>query len=222
MGRTEEDRFYYAGQWELMWWRFRRHRLAYVSLGLLVLFYLVAIFAEFIAPYDPHARFPKYNRAPPTVVHFTRPGQGLTWPFVYAVTSKVVNYQIQVVEDENTAYPIRLFVRSWKYKLLGLIETDVHLFGVEQPGNVWLFGLDTLGRDLFSRTIYGSRISLFVGLVGLAFTFVLGMLMGGISGYFGGWVDGVIQRVTDFMNSIPILPVLMVLASAIPRTWPSL
>jgi peptide/nickel transport system permease protein len=221
IARSDEERFYYATQWELMWWRFRRHKMAFVCLWLLLAFYLVGIFADSFAPYDPWARFSKFHRAPPTVVRVYKPGEGVQFPFVYGVDAEFVDYRLTVTERQDVKYPIRFFVHGWEYKLLGLIPTDLHLFGVEEPGYLWLFGLDTLGRDVFSRTVYGSRLSLFVGLVGLTFTFVLGMLMGGISGYFGGMVDGFIQRLTDFMNSIPMLPLLMVLAGAIPRTWSS-
>jgi peptide/nickel transport system permease protein len=219
--RSEDDRFYYASQWELMWWRFRRHKVAFICLWLLLAFYLMGIFCEFVAPYDPNGRFPKFTRAAPTRVRFSEEGKGLQWPFVYGVTSQVVDYRLVVTEVPELKYPIGLFVHGWSYKLLGLIETDIHLFGVDQSASVWLFGTDLLGRDVFSRAIYGSRLSLFVGLVGLLFTFVMGMLMGGISGFFGGLIDSVIQRLVDFMNSIPMLPVLMILAGAIPRTWPS-
>jgi peptide/nickel transport system permease protein len=219
--RSDEDRFYYATQWELMWWRFRRHKVAFACLWLLLAFYVVAIFSEFVAPYDPTGLYTKYARAEPSKVHFIQPGGGFGWPYVYGVKAEVVDYRIQVTEDRGVAYPVGLFVHGWPYKLLGLIDTDIHLFGVDSRAYIWLFGLDMLGRDVFSRAIYGSRLSLFVGLVGLVFTFIVGMLLGGISGYFGGVVDGIIQRVTDFMNSVPMLPVLMVLAGAIPRTWPS-
>lgn len=218
--RPDEDRFYYATQWELMWWRFRRHKLAFICLWLLLAFYFVGIFCEFFSPYDPNQRFPAFVRSSPTHVYF-RDEKGFRWPFVYGVTSEVVDYRLVVTEDKTVKYPIGLFVHGWRYELFGLIDTDVHLFGVDDKAAVWLFGLDLLGRDVFSRAIYGSRLSLFVGLLGLTFTFVMGMLMGGISGYFGGTIDAIIQRLVDFMNSIPMLPVLMVLAGAIPRTWPS-
>ena len=218
--RPDEERMYYATQWELMWWRFRRHKLAFVCLWLLLGFYLVGVFCEFFAPYDPNQRFPQFVRASPTRVHF-RDNEGLSWPFVYGVTSKVVDYRLVVTEDKSVKYPIGLFVPGWRYKLFGIIDTNIHLFGVDDRAAVWLFGLDLLGRDVFSRAIYGSRLSLFVGLLGLTFTFIMGMLMGGISGYFGGTIDAIIQRLVDFMNSIPMLPVLMILAGAIPRTWPS-
>ncbi len=218
--RPDEERMYYATQWELMWWRFRRHKLAFICLWLLLGFYLVGVFCEFFSPYDPNQRFPKFVRAAPTRVHF-RDNEGLSWPFVYGVTSEVVDYRLVVTEDKSVKYPIGLFVPGWRYKLFGIFETNIHLFGVEDRAAVWLFGLDLLGRDVFSRAIYGSRLSLFVGLLGLTFTFIMGMLMGGISGYFGGRIDAIIQRLVDFMNSIPMLPVLMILAGAIPRTWPS-
>ncbi len=218
--RPDEERMYYATQWELMWWRFRRHKLAFICLWLLLGFYLVGVFCEFFSPYDPNQRFPKFVRASPTHVHI-RDSEGLSWPFVYGVTSEVVDYRLVVTEDKSVKYPIGLFVPGWRYKLFGLFDTNIHLFGVDDRAAVWLFGLDLLGRDVFSRAIYGSRLSLFVGLLGLTFTFIMGMLMGGISGYFGGRIDAIIQRLVDFMNSIPMLPVLMILAGAIPRTWPS-
>jgi peptide/nickel transport system permease protein len=218
---SEDDRRYYATQWQLMWWRFRRHRIAFICLWLLLGFYVVGIFCEFFSPYSPQERFPKFVRAPPTIVHFTDEN-GLRWPFVYGVTSEVIDYRLVVTEDKTRKYPIGLFVHGWEYSLYGIVTTDIHLFGVAPGGSIWLFGLDQLGRDVFSRAVYGSRLSLFIGLVGLVFTFVLGMLLGGASGYFGGRIDAVIQRLVDFINSIPMLPLLMVLGGIIPRTWSSI
>ena len=218
------DRFYYASQWELMWWRFKRHRLAVVSAALLLLLYITAITADFVMPYDPWERFPSSQQAPPTKVHFTAPGEGLTWPYIYRVEGMrdPETFRRRYPEQTDQRYPIGLFVRAEPYKLLGLIPTDVHLFGVADGANIWLFGLDMLGRDVFSRVLYGARVSLFIGLAGVTLTFIFGVLLGGMSGYFGGIMDFVIQRIIDILQAVPQLPLLMVLAAAVPPEWSAL
>ncbi len=216
-----EERFYYATQWELIWWRFRRHKLAMISGTLLITLYILAIFADFFSPYSPHVRFDGYQQAPPTRIHIYKEGEGLQRPFIYERQRKVdpETFRYRFIEDESQKYPIRFFVRGESYKLLGLIKTDIHLFGTDGPP-VLLFGADRLGRDLLSRTLYGARISLSIGLVGVFLSFILGILLGGISGYFGGTVDEVIQRLIDFLISIPSLPLWMALSAALPRDWP--
>jgi peptide/nickel transport system permease protein len=128
--------------------------------------------------------------------------------------------QLKYEEDKAVRYPIRLFVHGESHKLLGLIETDIHLFGVEEPGGIFLFGTDSIGRDLFSRTLHGARLSLSIGLVGVALSFVIGITLGGISGYFGGAVDTFIQRVIEFLISMPTIPLWLALSAALPRDWP--
>jgi len=123
------------------------------------------------------------------------------------------------VSDKATIYPIKLFVRGDEYKLVGLIKTNIHLIGVDEPGNLFLMGTDKLGRDMYSRILHSCRVSLSVGLVGVAISFVLGCLLGGISGYYGGAADMLIQRVIEFLNSLPTIPLWMALAAAIPITW---
>jgi peptide/nickel transport system permease protein len=218
-----DERFYYASPGQMMWWRFRRHKVAFISLGGLLLFYLVAIFSEFVAPYDPLGRFSGAARCHPSRVRIYRQEEGLQWPFVYAMeaTLNEDTFELTCAEKTDVKYVVRLFVHGWSYKLAGLFETDLHLFGVDEPAGVWLFGLDILGRDVFSRAMIGSRISLFIGIVGLFFTMLFGTFLGGVSGYFGGWVDGFIQRTVDFLVSVPTLPVLMMLAAVIPQSWPS-
>ncbi len=218
-----DERFYYATQWELIWWRFRRHRVAMTSAVLLGLLYLVAIFAEFFSPYLSSTRFDRYQQAPPVRVHLIKPGEGLQRPFVYAFKRELDQntFRYRFVEDRAKAYPVRFFVRGEPYKLWGLFQTDIHLFGVEETP-ILLFGADRLGRDVFSRTIYGARISLSIGLVGVFLSFILGVILGGISGYWGGVVDDIIQRIIDFLLSIPSLPLWMALSAALPRNWPVL
>ncbi len=216
------ERYYYAKQWQLIWWRFRRHRLAMISLVLLVILYLIAIMPGFAAPYSPLQRFENRQQSPPTKVHIFDENGGLHMPFIYPV-SRVLDqatFKYIYTDDTTQRFPIRLFVRGEPYKFWGLWETDRHLFGVGPDGPpMLLFGADELGRDVLSRTFHGSRISLSIGFVGVLLSFFIGVTLGGISGYFGGIADEIIQRIIDFLLSIPALPFWMALAAALPREW---
>jgi len=219
------ERYYYASQWELIRWRFSRHRVAVFSLVFLVILYLLAIFAEFVSPYTVDTRFEAFSKgAPPSRIHWIKPGGGFQ-PYIFALTRKLdqETFKFVYTEDKSQVIPIRFFVHGEPYKLWGQIKTDIHLFGVKNSTTpLLLFGADRLGRDLLSRTIYGSRISLSIGLVGVFISFVLGVILGGISGYFGGVVDDIIQRVIDFLLAIPGLPLWITLAAALPRDMPTL
>ncbi len=218
---TIEEEIYLASQWKLMWWRFRRNKLAIVSGCMLILFYIIAIFAEFFSPYDPNSRF-DYTYCPPTRIHFLEEtGKFSIRPFVYGIKKErdPVSFQMTYKEDKNVKYYLRLFVRGEEYKLWKIFRSNIHLFGVDQGGVIFLFGTDSLGRDLLSRIIFGARISLSVGLVGVFLSFFLGILLGGISGYFGGDVDILIQRVIEFLLGIPTIPLWMSLSAAVPPTW---
>lgn len=221
---AQDDAFYYASQWELMWWRFRQHKLALISAILLIALYLMAIFADLIIPYDPWQRFDGAAKAGPTTIHFTNLDGSLSWPFVYRVQRKIdpETYRWNYIEIQDKAYPIGFFVRGLPHKVLGLIPTDIHLFGVDQEAGLWLFGLDQLGRDVFTRTIYGARVSLFIGLVGVLLTFFFGIFLGGLAGYLGGVTDWVLERINEILRTVPTLPLLVVLSATIPKDWPIL
>nr|ACX49745.1 binding-protein-dependent transport systems inner membrane component [uncultured marine bacterium 1n22] len=213
---------YTASQSQLIWRRFKRHKLAQAAMILLALLYVVAAFGEFIAPYDTKHDFKGFVYAPPAKIHLFDES-GFRGPFVYGLKGgrdEQYNRVFEEVKDEK--YPVRFFVSGDPYKMWGLFETDRHLFGVGEEGQIFLFGTDRLGRDLFSRVIYGTRISLTIGLVGVFLSFVLGLVIGGISGYFGGIVDEVIQRLIDLLVAIPQLPLWMALAAAVPRDWDSI
>jgi len=221
---AEAAKVYTASQWRLMWWRFRKHRLA-VGAGLVILFlYLVAAFCEFLAPYTLEARDIAYSYAPPQRLHFFGEDGFHLRPFVYGLKSARHPETLRkiYVEDRSRRYPIRFFVRGEPYRLLGLIPTDIHLFGVDEGGTVFLLGTDALGRDMLSRVIYGARISLTIGLLGVTLSFVLGLIIGGISGYVGGWVDNLIQRLIEIIRSFPSIPLWMALSAALPAHWPPL
>ncbi len=223
-GKEADESFYYATQWQLIRVRFRRHRLAFVSLILLSLLYFVTIFANFFAPYDKSTRFEDYQQAPPVQIHWIGEN-GFQRPFYYGYEKELnsESFRYEFTEDTSQQYTILLFVKGEPYKFLGLFETRMHFFGSEEGSPaLMIFGADRLGRDLFSRTIIGGRISLSIGLVGVFLSFVLGVTLGGISGYMGGIVDEVIQRSIDFLISIPNLPLWMALSAALPRDWPTL
>lgn len=218
--RPEKEKFLVASQWQLIRWKFMRHRVAVLSLIVLTLFYLFAIFAEFFAPYRSDAYDVDYVLAPPQRIHFFDEGQWQSRPFVYGLIATLDpnTFRTTYEVDPTQKYPLSLFVKGEPYQFWRLFESDRHLFGAE-GGKVFLFGADDRGRDVLSRVIYGARISLSIGLVGIALSALIGIIIGGISGYFGGVIDVVIQRIIEFIRSIPTLPLWMALSVALPPTW---
>jgi peptide/nickel transport system permease protein len=216
-----EIRYYTASQFQLMWWKFKKHRLALVGTVLLAIFVIIALLAEFLAPYTAGARTPNYLFGRPQVLRFVdAEGRFHLRPFTYAITAAMnrQTFLLEVKEDTSQPWPVYFFVQGEPYKLWGLIESDVHLFGVKE-GHLHLLGTDQLGRDILSRLFYATRTSLTIGVTGLLISFFLGLIIGGISGFFGGSVDDFIQRFIEFIRSIPTLPLWMALAAALPREW---
>lgn len=218
---VQKEKIYLASQWQLIWWKFKKHKLAMVALFVLAFLYLIAILAQFIAPYTLDTRFEGYQNAPPSRIHIIDDNGKLTFPFIYKLERKIDlnTFNTVFIENKNEKYYLKLFVRGEPYKLLGIFSTNIHLFGTE-GFPIFLFGTDSLGRCLFTRTLYGSRVSLSIGLVGIFISFMLGIIIGGISGYLGGTVDEIIQRSIDFLISIPSIPLWMTLSAALPRDWP--
>ena len=213
-----------ANQWQLMWWKFRRHRLAVASGIFVLLIYLVAVFAEFLAPFSTERYSAQHTFAPPQQLHFfdwTEDGLDIgLFVYGYQVEVDTFSFQRTFTIDETVKHRVVLFGRGEPYRLWGLIPMDRHLLVPEDPdAPMYLLGADRLGRDILSRLIHGTRVSMSIGLVGVALSLVIGVLLGGMSGYFGGWVDNVIQRVIEFLRSIPQIPLWMGLAAAIPLTW---
>jgi len=222
--QRDPEAVFRATQWQLMWWRFSAHRLALVSGLVLTIAYLTVILAGFVAPYNPRTRDRNRIMAPPTRLRFVDEEGDFHWlPFVYPLVQKRNPETLRRFfrEDRTRRVTVRPFVRGEPYRLFGLFTTGVHLFGTTDPAEkVLLLGADRMGRDVFSRIIFGGRISLSIGLVGIALSVFLGILIGGVSGYCGGWVDRLIQRCIEIIISIPRLPLWMGLSVALPPEWP--
>ncbi len=216
----DQERYFMASQWKMIWWRFRRHKLAVVASVVLLLSYISIVFVEFLAPYGLHTRNIQFIYAPPQAVRLFHEGD-FVGPFVYGLKFELnlETLKREYVVDRTDVQRIRVLCRGEPYNLFGLIPASTHLICPAEGGTLFLLGTDRLGRDMASRLLYGGRISLTVGLIGITISFLLGITIGGLAGYFGGWVDNIVQRVIEILRSLPELPLWMALSAALPITW---
>jgi peptide/nickel transport system permease protein len=216
----EQERYYTASQWQLVWWRFHRHKLAVVSFWFLVLIYASTLVSEFLAPYALDSRHAAHVYAPPQAIHVLHEGR-FVGPFVYpyAFTLNLETLEREYTVDTTTPQRLRWFCRGDSYKFWGVVDSDLHLVCAPEGGTAFFLGTDRLGRDMLSRIIHGARISLTIGLLGVAVSFILGVSLGGLAGYFGGLVDSAIQRVIEVIRSFPVIPLWMALSAALPVSW---
>lgn len=215
-------KYYSASQWTLIWWRFRRHRAAMLALALLAFMGFLGLFAEVVAPYGPTTRDTQYLDGAPQIPSFCD-HKGCSWrPFIHGVKTKrdLVTLRAISVPDSETRVYVSFFAKGEVVKLFGFIKTDRHLFTLDdKKAKLHLWGTDDLGRDVFSRTIYATRTSLSIGVLGVLISFVLALVIGGIAGYAGGLIDNIIQRITEVIRVVPIIPLYMGLAAAMPKEW---
>lgn len=220
---TKEVSLEVASQWQLMWLKFRKHRLAVTGGIVVLLFYLMAIFANFVAPVSTKTYIADYAYAPPQSIKLFRDGRFAPYVNGYMSERDPVSFKKIYHIDEENIIPIGLFVHGESYELLGLIETDIHLIGPRDAGEpFYLLGADAIGRDVFSRTVFSARVSLSIGLVGVFLSLLLGVTLGGISGLAGGTVDNIIQRIIEIVLSLPMLPVIIAVAALVPIDTPVL
>jgi peptide/nickel transport system permease protein len=217
---TETRSLEVASQWKLMWLKFRKHKLAMVGGLIVLIYYIVAVFCEIVAPSLSTSFNAQYVYAPPQKIHLLQNGRFAPYVNGYTFERDPISFKKSWTLDEETIIPINLFVQGEAYKLWGIISWDMHLIGPKEVGApFFMLGSDKTGRDIFSRIVYSSRVSLTVGLVGVTISMVLGILLGGISGLAGGWIDNVIQRAIEILLSIPNLPLWLALAAVVPVNW---
>jgi len=219
---VQEERISVASQRQLIWWRFRKHKLAMVGAVIVAFFYLVALFGDFLSTSDPNASEGQRSLMPPQSVHVIQGGSFS--PHVYEVVGQrdPVTLQRTYAVDPTRPVPVRLFAHGYEYKFLGLFTTDIHLIGTEgapAEQSLFLLGTDQQGRDIYSRLVHATRTSMLIGLTGVTLSILFGVVLGGISGYYGGAVDTVIQRLIEILRSIPVIPLWMGLAAAMPKDW---
>jgi peptide/nickel transport system permease protein len=220
---ADSQRIFVASQWQLMWWRFRKHRVAVASGVVVIGFYLVVLGADFLAYADPNASEAQRSLMPPQPIHWF--DEGRFHPHVYGFKGArdPLTFKRVYQPDPSQKIPVRFFARGFEYHFLGLIPMSRHVIGVDPERDasttIFLLGTDVQGRDLWSRLMYGTRISLTIGLLGVTMSLVLGVVLGGFSGFYGGVLDTVIQRVIEILRSIPTIPLWMGLAAALPRDW---
>lgn len=219
-GSAPSEQYLNASQGQIIWWRFKRHRLAYLSLWFLGLSYLSIVITELLAPYELHSRHTGFIFAPPQAMHLFHEGR-FVGPFVYPFDYRLDMDTLQRVytPDRTNPQPIRFFCSGEPYEFWGLFRANFHLVCPPEGGTLFLLGTDRLGRDMLSRLLYGGRISLTIGLVGVTLSYAIGIVIGGMAGYFGGLFDSVVQRITEVLRSIPELPLWMALSAALPVTW---
>lgn len=206
----------YLSEFQIAIQSFKKNKLATNCVQVLLLLYASAIFANFLSPYSYKNEDRDYSYAPPTMVKIFDDGR-LSWPYINGMQLTFNEFHKRVyIINQNEKYPIRILPRGDQYKLLGLISTNIHLIGVDAPGRLYLFGADDRGRDLYSRILYGGRISLSIGLVGVAISFTLGLLIGGIAGYYGGRVDNILMRICEIFMMVPGFYLLLALRAAVP------
>ena len=217
---SKEERKYLASQWRLMWWKFLDHRLAVAAMCILACLYLAAVCCESLAPNGPNVRSAERSFQPPQRLRLFHEGR-LHRPFVYAKTVQINTETLVRTYTDDVTRPlaIRFLVKGDPYRFWGLIPMDRHLIGLNSVERLYLMGADRLGRDLFSRILYGSRISLSLGLVGVFLSLALGIVIGGISGYYGGIIDTLIQRLIEILRAFPTIPLWLALSAAMPAYW---
>ncbi|MGB7320915.1 MAG: ABC transporter permease [Albidovulum sp.] len=215
-----QERVYQASQLRLMWWKFRKHRLALISAVFLAVLYSMIVIVEFLSPYNLASRNVDFIHAPPQSIHLFDQGR-FVGPFVYGriATLDMENLKRNYADNPEDVQPLRFFCHGDPYKFWGLIDADLHLVCPAKDGQAFLLGTDRLGRDVLSRILYGARISLTIGLLGIIVSFTLGIVIGGLAGYHGGVVDIVVQRIIEVLQSIPSIPLWLALAAIMPVTW---
>lgn len=216
----EQEKVFLASQAKLMWWKFRRHRIAVYSGLFLLTVYFAIVIAEILAPYSLETRNSRFIYAPPQSIQLFHEGS-FVGPFVYGYKTALDMETLRRVHtpDPTKVHKLRYFCRGDSYNFWGLVEADFHVVCPAADGEFFLLGTDRLGRDVFSRMIYGARISLTIGLLGVAISFVLGIVIGGLAGYYGGWIDLVVQRIIEVMQSLPTIPLWLALAAIMPVSW---